>query len=420
MASEFKLPDLGEGLSEAEIRKWFVSEGDEVEKDQNIVEVETDKAVVELPIPFAGKIAKIHHEEGDIVKVGETLVTVESVEGEPEKETKEEKKTEEVEKEEEAEEEPEPEKRESVTVVGELPEYKEPVEKVLATPAVRRKAKEMDIDLNKLQGTGPGERITEEDLEKAKEEAPKKKPKMVPKFDLYGYIDRKPLRGIRRTTAKNMIESQSKAAQVTSMEIIDVTELVKLRQQWKTILIEEQDRNITYLPFIMKALVEALKSNPIFNSSLDDAEDQIILKKYYNIGYAVATDEGLMVPVIKGVDQKTITEISEEMNRLTEQAMTREIDLMDLKGGSFTITNYGVFGGTYGTPIINYPEVAILGTGRIMDAPVVVNDEIKIRKVMHLSLTFDHRVMDGADAARFMNDMKKYLEDPQKLLVKIN
>lgn len=415
MVKEFKLPDLGEGLSEAEIRKWMVKEGDHVEKDQNIAEVETDKAVVEMPIPFAGIITKIHHEEGDIVKVGEVLVSVEDVEGAEEEELKEAGKVE-----------VEPEKRESVTVVGELPEYKEPEEKpptrkdeaerILATPAVRRKAKEMDIDLSDIEGTGPQGRITEEDLEKGKPVKPKK----VPKFDLYGYIERKPLRGIRRTTAKNMMESQTKAAQVTAMEIIDVTALYNLRKKWKQILLEEKDVNVTYLPFIIKAVVEALKTNPILNSSLEEEEEQIILKKYYNIGYAVATGEGLLVPVIKGADQKTITEIAEEMDRLTEQAMTREIDLMDLKGGTFTITNYGVFGGTYGTPIINYPEVAILGTGRIMDLPMVVEGEVKVRKAMHLSLTFDHRVMDGADAARFMNDLKNYLEEPDRLLIKIN
>lgn len=417
MVIEFKLPDLGEGLTEAEIRKWMVDEGDDIEKDQVVVEVETDKAVTEMPSPAAGKIEKIHHKEGDIVKVGETLITISDVEDE----------------------EKISEREESVTVVGELPEYEEPAEeeeietkeapeeekeakekkKVLATPAVRRMAKERDIDLQKVQGTGPEGRITEEDLEKAKEEEPEE-PKKTPKFDHYGYVERRPLRGVRRTVAKNMMESLANVAQVTAMEIIDVTELYEMRNRWKEILQERQDLNITYLPFIIKAVVQALKENPILNSSLDMENEEIVIKKYYNIGFAVSTEDGLMVPVLKGADQKKLTEIAKELVELSELAMSRKIDLADLKGGSFTITNYGVFGGTYGTPIINYPEVAILGTGRIVDTPMVIDGEIKARKAMHLSLTFDHQVLDGADAARFMNDLKKYLENPNLLLIYIN
>ena len=416
MVVEYKLPDLGEGLSEAEIRKWMVDEGDEIEKDQVVVEVETDKAVTEMPAPAAGTIEKIHHKEGDIVKVGEKLITISDVE----------------------EEEKISEREESVTVVGELPEYEEPAEeeveaeetaeeekeveekkKVLATPAVRRMAKERDIDLQEVEGTGPEGRITEEDLERAKEEKPKE-PKKVPKFDHYGYVERRPLRGVRRTVAKNMMESLANVAQVTAMEIIDVTELYEMRNRWKEILQEREDLNITYLPFIIKAVVQALKENPILNSSLDKEKEEIIIKKYYNIGFAVSTEDGLMVPVLKGADQKKLTEIAEELVELSDLATSRKIDLADLKGGSFTITNYGVFGGTYGTPIINYPEVAILGTGRIVDTPMVVDGEIKARKAMHLSLTFDHQVLDGADAARFMNDVKKYLENPNLLLISIN
>jgi pyruvate dehydrogenase E2 component (dihydrolipoamide acetyltransferase) len=418
MVIEFKLPDLGEGLTEAEVRKWLVDEGDAIEKDQVVVEVETDKAVTEMPSPAAGKIERIHYKEGDIVKVGETLITISDVEDE----------------------EKISEREESVTVVGELPEYEEPAEeeveaeetieeeeekevkekkKVLATPAVRRMAKERDIDLQKLEGTGPEGRITEEDLEKAKEEKPEK-PKKTPKFDHYGYVERRPLRGIRRTVAKNMMESLTNVAQVTAMEIIDVSELYEMRNRWKEILQERQDLNITYLPFIIKAVVEALKENPTLNSSLDTENEEIVIKKYYNIGFAVSTEDGLMVPVLKGADQKKLTEIAEELVELSELAMSRKIDLADLKGGTFTITNYGVFGGTYGTPIINYPEIAILGTGRIVDTPLVIDGEIKARKAMHLSLTFDHQVLDGADAARFMNDLKKYLENPNLLLISIN
>ena len=413
MVTEFKFPDLGEGIAEGEVRKWLVKEGDMVKQDQPIAEVETDKAVVEIPSPVPGRIMRLHRPEGGIVKVGEVLVTIDG-----EKEETAEAPTV---------------KKPSVSVIGELPEAPEvekteaavevvkPGEvavKVLATPAVRKLAKELGIELNALKGTGPEGRITEEDVRQFKPlpaEAPKVK--VQPKFDFYGYIERQPIRGIRRTTAKRMVESQKRAAHVTSMDIADVTELVALREKEKVALQEMRRVKLTYMPFVIKAVVEALKSNPVLNSTFDEESGEIILKKYYNVGFAVATEDGLIVPIVKGADQKGIVDLAGEVQRLTELADSRKVDLGDLKGGTFTITNYGVFGGTYGTPIINYPEAAILGTGKIMDMPMVTDGEIKIRKVMHLSLSFDHRIMDGAEAARFMNDLKKYLEDPELLLL---
>ncbi len=204
------------------------------------------------------------------------------------------------------------------------------------------------------------------------------------------------------------------------MDEADVTELVALRERKKAILLETKKVRLTYMPFIIKAIVEALKENPVLNSTYNEEADEIVIKKYYNIGFAVATEDGLIVPVIKGADQKSIVELAQEVEKLAELAGTRKVDLGDLKGGTFTITNYGVFGGTYGTPIINYPEAAILGTGRIADVPKVVDGEIKIRKVLHLSLSFDHRIMDGADAGRFMNALKRYLEDPALLLISMD
>lgn len=409
MVTEFKLPDLGEGITEGEVRKWLVKEGDVVKRDQSLAELETDKAVVEMPSPAAGKILRIHHPEGGVVKVGEVLVTI-GAEGEAVAE---------------------PEVRKpSVSVVGELPEAPEvsptpqppraaaePVEKVIqALPAVRRLAASLGVDLSKVKGTGPEGRIIEEDVRRHKE-APPERPKVVPKFDIYGYVERRPVRGVRRAVAKKMVESLEKAAHVTAMDVVDVTELVALREREKATLQETKKVRLTYMPFIIKAVVEALKENPVLNSSYNEESDEIVVKKYYNIGFAVATEEGLIVPVVKGADQKSIIELAEEVERLTDLSQSRKVDLGDLKGGTFTITNYGVFGGTYGTPIINYPEAAILGTGKIADAPIVVNGEVKIRKVLHLSLSFDHRIMDGADAGRFMNALKRYLEDPGLLLI---
>jgi pyruvate dehydrogenase E2 component (dihydrolipoamide acetyltransferase) len=214
-----------------------------------------------------------------------------------------------------------------------------------------------------------------------------------------------------------MMESQAKVAAVTTMDQADVTDLVTMREKVKTAVEKERGVKLTYMPFIIKAVVASLKAHPLLNSVVDDEAEEIVMKKYYNIGVAVAIDDGLIVPVVKGADQKTMVDLAEEVHKLADMANSRKLDLADLKGGTFTITNYGVFGSTYGTPIINYPEVAILGVGRIMDMPLVVDGEIKARKVLPLSLTFDHRAFDGAEAARFVNDVKRYLESPELLVL---
>jgi len=433
---EFKFPDLGEGIAEGEIKKWLVKEGDLIEADQSLAEVETDKAVVEIPSPTAGKVLELRYSEGEMVLVGEVLAVI-GEEGEAaSKKPPEEKKVE-----------PEkalPEEKTSVSVVGELPEAPEDEEEakeeiveehevaegIQAMPKVRKMAKEMGVDLSTIKGTGKEGRILEKDVKAAvktereneepgAKEAPEVKPKKVPKFDIYGWVDRVHLRGVRRTTAKRMVESQLRTAPVTSTEMADVTNLVELRQREKASVMETRGVKLTYMPFIIKAVVEALKEHPYLNAMMDEDNQEIILKKYYNIGIAVAAEEGLIVPVIKGADQKSIFELAEEMQRLVEAANNRTIDIADLKGGTFTITNYGVFGGMYGTPIINYPEAAIIGTGSIRDTPLVKDGKVMIRKVMHLSLTFDHRVLDGAEAQRFLNTLVRYLEDPELILMSV-
>ncbi|HPT73884.1 MAG TPA: dihydrolipoamide acetyltransferase family protein [Methanomassiliicoccaceae archaeon] len=414
---EFKFPDLGEGVTEGELRKWLVKVGDVVKKDQSIAEMETDKAIVEMPSPVAGRIAELLHEEGGTVRVGEVLAVIEE-------EPSEERPKEEAPSEEKAPLEEMPAEEGSVSVVGELPVGEElaaarpATDKVLATPAVRRLAREMKIDITKIKGTGPDGRVTEDDVRSfapVKEE--RVAPAMQPKFDLYGWVDRVPLKGIRRSTARHMIEAQTASAQVTVMDVADVTDLVALRERVKEYAMREKGVKLTYLPFVIKAVVAALKRHPYLNAELNEETQEILLKKYYNIGVAVATDDGLMVPVIKAADAKDVYALAKEMAELSEQARSRRIDLGDLRGGTFTITNYGVFGGTFATPIANHPEVAILGTGRISDRPMVHDGEIAIRKVMHLSLTFDHRVLDGAEAAKFLNDLIRFLEDPALALM---
>jgi pyruvate dehydrogenase E2 component (dihydrolipoamide acetyltransferase) len=373
--------------------------------------------VVEIPSPVAGTVQRLDHKEGDIVKVGETLAII-GGEGESAAPP-------EVKKDVEAAPAPEG-KRESFSVVGELPTEEVMVSSrqtsapsaskdVQATPAVRRIARELGIDISTVRGTGPDGRVTESDVRSSKP-AERPRAKGVPKFDFYGFVERIPIKGIRRATAKHMIESQERVAAVTAMDDADITDLVTLREKIKERVLKEKGIKVTYMPFIITAVVQALKDHPLLNSTVDDENQHIVVRKYFNIGIAVAIDDGLIVPVVKAADQKSIFELAEEILNLSELSKTRKIDMADLKGGTFTITNYGAFGGTYGTPIINYPEVAILGTGRVMDAPVVINGEIRIRKILPLSLTFDHRALDGAEAAKFLSDLKKHLESPEMML----
>ncbi len=393
MVYEFKFPDVGEGISEGDIVKWLVKEGDLVKQDQTLAKVETDKAIVEISSPKEGKILKLHVKEGETIKVGSVLVTFEG-EG--------------------------PVAKKSFGVVGELEEAKKAIEiprvtvvasiNVLATPIVRRLAKELSIDITKIRGTGLGGRITEEDLRNSKGEI--KQTRVVKKYDLFGYVDRVPFKGIRKATAKKMIESIYTATHVTHMDDCDVTKLSGLRET-KKIEAEKKGVKLTYLPYIVKAVIESLKLHPYLNSELDEENDEIILKKYFNIGVAVGTEDGLLVPVVKIADQKNLFDIAKEIEGLAKSVKERTIDIMDLKGSCFTITNVGSLGGVYATPIINFPEVAILALGRIADKVVVIDSKMAIRKILPLSLSFDHRIIDGAEAARFVNDLKKYLENPE-------
>jgi len=416
MPYEFRFPDIGEGLTEGEIIRWLVKEGDEIKEGQPLVEVETDKALAEIPSPRTGVILKILAKEKEVVKVGQVIIIFgekgETLAALP----------------------PRP---KSVGVVGELEEAPEeipavaakaePVKPVLvsehtmATPAVRALAKELGVDINKVRGAGPEGRVLERDVRQVAEGKEKpveevKKPAKVKKYDLYGYVERIPLRGVRRSIAKAMVRSKFTAPHVTTMDEADVTELWKIREKEKKTA-EKKGIKLTILPFIIKAAIAGLMEHPYLNSTLDDENEEIILKKYFNIGFATDTPEGLMVPVVKNAKEKSILQLAEELTQLAEKARNRTIDLADLKGGTFTITNYGALGGIYGTPIINHPEVAILGVGKIKDMPVVRDGKIEIRKILHLALSFDHRVVDGGEAARFLNTIIARLEDPDLILL---
>ncbi|HOI15652.1 MAG TPA: dihydrolipoamide acetyltransferase family protein [Geobacteraceae bacterium] len=386
MPFDFLLPDLGEGITEAEIRKWLVKVGDAVEEHQCVVEVETDKAVVEVPTPRKGTVLSLACGEGETVRVGETLLTI-GEEGEMEEQ-----------------------RPRSVSVVGELPEAEEvPAAPVLATPAVRALARERGISLDGIQGTGPRGSITREDLLTAAEKRRVADEKPGPE-------ERIPFRGLRRAIARHLLKSHQLTVCVTGMEEVDVTELWNLRIREKAGL-DARGIHLTYFPFVIKAVQHALREHPLLNASVDEEGEAIILKKYCNIGFAVDTPEGLIVPVLREVEKKSILELAGELQALSERARQRTITLEEMKGSSFTISNFGQFGGGFATPIINYPDVAILGCGRIADKPWVVNGEIAIRKILPLSLTFDHRVTDGGDATRFLSRVAGYLEDPALLFI---
>jgi pyruvate dehydrogenase E2 component (dihydrolipoamide acetyltransferase) len=402
MAKEFRFPDVGEGITEGEVVRWLVKEGDEVAVDQTLAEIETDKAVVEMPSPYAGTVLKLHFKEKDLIKVGQPLVTI-GEKGEIPAGAA-----------------PSPQARPAAPAPGLLgatpgatAAQGRPGE-VLATPKVRALAREAGVDLGAVRGTGPGGRVTEDDVRAFAPAEKKPAIKVKAKYDLYGTLERVPLHGIRRATAKKMRESLDHAAHVTHCDEADAGPLEALRQAMKP-EIEASGAKLTYLPFIVKALVEALKLHPSFNATLDEAENEIVLKKYYNIGIAVDVPDGLIVPVVKFADQKSVADLAAEIQALAKRARERTLDLADLKGGTFSITNVGVIGGDFATPIINYPEVAILATMKIADRARVVDGAVAVRKILPLCLAFDHRVVDGAAAARFTKDLIRFLEAPQSL-----
>jgi pyruvate dehydrogenase E2 component (dihydrolipoamide acetyltransferase) len=406
MAREFKFADLGEGITEGEIVKWHIREGSEVKVDQILVEIETDKAIVPIPSPYAGRVKALHGKEGGLIKVGDVLVEFSEA------------------------------KKDSGSVVGILEEAPDEVPEKLearrpgpeirgpksgapgvrAIPSVRALAKKMGIDLTGVKGSGPDGRIRKEDLQGQTRgfEAKEKPAEALIKAD--GDVERVPFRGVKRAQAKLVSESAQKIPHVTFMDKADMTRLQEVREQEKP-SIEKQGLKLTFLPFIIKSVIAGLKQYPYLNSSLDESRQEIVLKKYYHIGIAVDTPDGLMVFAIKNADQKSILELAKELAELTQKAASRTIDLKDLKGGTFTLTNYGVIGGMYGTPIINYPEAAILGIGKIEDQPVILNGEVAARKIAPLSLSFDHRLIDGAYAGRFLNTVIEHIENPNLLLI---
>ena len=384
------LPDIGEGVIEGEMVKWLVEVGDFVEVDQPIAEIMTDKATVEVPSPIAGRVTELKAREGDTIPIEQTLLMLETT-----SDQKVPKKP--------------PANDDNDEVVS--PPVAE--SRVLATPGTRRLAREMNVDINKVQGTGNVGRVTREDVLASQVHPPTKV--QVSTGDLE---ERVPLKGIRRKIAEQMQMTKQVVPHFTLMDEACVTELYHLRRQAKEIG-KEQGVKITFLPFIMKALIATLRQFPEVNASIDDKAQEIVYKKYYHLGFAADTPQGLLVPNIKNADQKTIIELSRQIQELATQAREGRLALEDMKGASMTLTNIGSVGGTYATPIINYPEVAILGVYKMTDRPVFKEGEFYPEKIMNFTITCDHRLIDGAVAARFLSAFIKRIESPSHLMLEM-
>ncbi len=432
---EFKLPDLGEGMQEAEIRRWLIQPGDTLKLDQPMVEVETDKAVVEIPSPIAGRVSAIRVQEGTVARLGEVLVIFDtpgetSVPAQPMAST--------------------PVAASSATA----PESNNQAstqaptngvtthQRVLAAPAVRKRAFELGIELANVQSSHPSGRVTMDDLQKyvehgqqspaaqstsvssdmvseptparangAHRPAPVSSSKQQEEAE-----ERQPLTGLRKRIAERMERSWRTIPHATAFDEIDGTELAALRQTLKPIA-EQRGVRLTYMPLLVKFLLPVLREFPIFNASLDEERREIVYKRVYHIGIATDSPEGLLVPVLRDADQLTIMQIAEQLERLIVGAQKRSLALSEVSGSTFTLNNVGSFGGSSGTPIINYPETALLAVGRLQEKAIVQDGKIIARTMLPLALSFDHRVIDGALAGRFLARFRALVEQPQQLLL---
>jgi len=420
----FKFPDIGEGLTEGIIIEWYVDKGNAVTVGQPLVKMETDKVVTDIPSPREGVIAARYGKVGETIHVGETLVEIE-IEGEAAAEAPL-TGTEAVEE-------------KGAGVVGTLEvasnnaylpasdEGTEPKpavarvapEKVLATPVARAMAREMNIDISQVTGTGPAGRVMKSDIQNFHAPAAAAAIASPPATDrtTAELVEIRPMTQIRKSIAKNMLRSKQSTAHMTLLEEPEVSALVEARARYREEY-KKEDLSLTYMPFIIKAVVAALRRHPELNSEMDFEKGNIIYKNYYNIGIAVSTEEGLVVPVIRDADRLTIRELSRTVMEIAVKARDRKLTLDDMKDGTFTITNYGALGGWFGVPVINYPQVGILGIGRINQQRVVADGEIKVGNVMPLSLSVDHRMVDGAEATEFLNDVAAGVADPLSLIMR--
>jgi pyruvate dehydrogenase E2 component (dihydrolipoamide acetyltransferase) len=426
---ELKLPELGENINSADVLNILVKEGDTIEKDQGIIEIETDKATIEVPSTISGKVVQILVKPGDKASVGQTILKIESG-TEPVKQKKAEAKTvteTAPEQEEKTVEEKEAAKGERTAFKpGEI-DNQPPIMKdaAPAAPSVRRIAREIGVDIRQVRGTGPGGRISMEDVKNFSKQLNEGRSitsgipvqqEALPDFSKFGETERKEMNKIRSTTAVHLSYAWASIPHVTQNDKADITELEQMRKAFNP-EVEKEGGKLTVTAILLKVIASALKVFPKFNSSIDLNKKEIIFKKYFNVGVAVDTENGLIVPVIKNVDKKNIKELAVELGNVAEKARNRKVSLDDLQGACITITNLGGIGGTSFTPIVNSPEVAILGVSRGAYEPVFKDGEFIPRLMLPLSLSYDHRIIDGADAARFLRWVCEALEEPMKMLV---
>ncbi|MEI3612367.1 dihydrolipoamide acetyltransferase family protein [Pseudogracilibacillus sp. SO30301A] len=397
---EVKFHDIGEGMTEGEIVNYFVKVGDKIGVDEPLLEIQTDKMVAEIPSPVAGKVTSIFFKPGDTITVGETIMVIDDH------------------------------KKQAVPIA----DNKQGLEKsagkkrnslpkryngILAAPYTRKIARELGVDIEKITGTGRAGRVTEEDVyafinkqkqtQKITEAA---HPKITPEKTEVEII---PFKGIRKQIATNLTQSVRTIPHVTHFDEVDITNLQAYRKELKAF-----GEDISIVPFFLKALVVALKEHPLFNAELDEEQEIIRLHKAYHIGLATDTDTGLLVPVLRDVDKKSLRVIHNEMKQLTEKAQQGKITVKEMQGGTFTISNVGPLGGTWATPIINHPQTGIMAFHKTKRVPVVMkDDEIAIRSIMNISLSFDHRVADGADSVRFANRFIELIEEPKRLIMEL-
>ncbi len=446
MATEFKLPDVGEGLHEAELLKWMVNEGDTVKIDQPLLEVQTDKAAVEITSPVNGKVSKLHGKVGDILIVGNVVVTFDDGTATAM-----------------------PTDKEAASATAAAPAGAQPKAqadvtafpatapapaaaaaaggRALAAPATRKLARALGINIDQVPGSGPAGRVTADDVRRfaaggpaaaapaaagpeaatecfvqpeptAVAPAAAPAPMAVAKNAVAPVAgdERIPLRGIRKVISERMVKSKHTAPHVTSVDEVDMTELVEFRAKAKE-MAAKKGIKLSFMPFFFKALTTALKEFPYLNAQIDDEKQEIVLRKQYHIGFALDTEAGLLVPVVKDADKKSVFQIAAEMEDLIARGKAGKLTPDEMKGSTFTVSNQGSIGGLYFTPVINYPEVAILGIGKTQDRPVVRDGAIVIRKMTYLALSFDHRLIDGALATRFMNRVIELLANPTLLMM---
>jgi pyruvate dehydrogenase E2 component (dihydrolipoamide acetyltransferase) len=428
MKYTFNFPDIGEGLEEGTIAEWYVEPGSKVETGDPLVKMETDKVVTDIPSPRNGTIVERFGEEGEVVEVGNPLVIIQ-LEGEESSEEQQENF--EVEE-------------EGAGVVGTIevasgndimPASNEGVaeatttkslpSKALATPVARALARDLGVDINQVTGSGNNGRVMKEDIiafKNQNQQQPvastpaQQQPVISNNYAFDETVEELPLTQIRKTIAKNMVYSKQNAAHMTLFDEAEVSELVKLRDKIKH-RYSEKGVKISYLHFLLKAIALSLRHHPQLNAEMDLENNKMILKKYYHLGIAVDAPQGLVVPVLKHADKISLFDIALQTNQLAEKARNSQLSMDDMKGGTFTITNFGSIGGRFAVPVINYPQAAILGAGKIFKKPVVKNDEVVAGTVMPLSISVDHRIVDGGEVTRFMNRVIEYMEDPYLLLL---